>query len=46
MLSAKRFNLAWLKEAYQEGLASGDHGELDVEALKAECRAEFGNAAK
>lgn len=31
--------LKWLQEAYRIGIESGDHGELDVEALKAECRA-------
>jgi len=31
--------LKWLQEAYRIGLESGDAGELDFEALKAEGRA-------
>jgi antitoxin ParD1/3/4 len=31
--------LAWLQEAYRIGIESGDAGELDFEALKAEGRA-------
>lgn len=30
--------LQWLREAYQSGLASGDAGELDLAAVKAEAR--------
>jgi antitoxin ParD1/3/4 len=30
--------LQWLREAYQAGLASGDAGELDMAAVKAEAR--------
>jgi antitoxin ParD1/3/4 len=30
--------LQWLREAYQAGLASGDAGELDIAAVKAEAR--------
>jgi antitoxin ParD1/3/4 len=31
--------LEWLREAYRVGIESGDAGELDFEALKAEGRA-------
>jgi antitoxin ParD1/3/4 len=30
--------LRWLQKAWQEGIASGDAGELDIEALKQEAR--------
>ncbi|RYB03467.1 type II toxin-antitoxin system ParD family antitoxin [Lichenibacterium ramalinae] len=31
-------NLRWLREAWQDGLDSGDAGEIDFTALKAEAR--------
>lgn len=31
--------LQWLQQAYREGVASGDAGEVDFAALKAEARA-------
>ncbi|MBI5323188.1 type II toxin-antitoxin system ParD family antitoxin [Bradyrhizobium sp.] len=34
--------LQWLREAYQTGLASGDAGELDLAAVKAEARKKLG----
>ena len=34
--------LQWLREAYQAGLASGDAGELDLAAIKAEARKKLG----
>ncbi len=33
--------LAWLRAAYEEGLASGDAGELDIEELIKEARREY-----
>jgi antitoxin ParD1/3/4 len=38
--------LQWLREAYQVGIASGDAGELDIAALKAEARSKLGKRAK
>jgi antitoxin ParD1/3/4 len=38
--------LQWLREAYQVGIASGDAGELDIAALKAEARSKVGKRAK
>jgi antitoxin ParD1/3/4 len=29
---------AWLRQAYEEGIASGDAGELDIEKVIAEAR--------
>lgn len=43
---AEATKLKWLQDAYQEGIASGDTGELDFAALKAEARARLGEAAK
>lgn len=34
--------LLWLREAYQQGLASGDAGELNLAAIKAEARKKLG----
>jgi antitoxin ParD1/3/4 len=34
--------LAWLREAFKEGIESGDAGELDLDALKAEGRKRLG----
>lgn len=34
--------LRWLQQAWQEGLASGDAGEIDVAAIKAEGRRRLG----
>lgn len=34
--------LQWLREAYQAGLGSGDAGELDLAAVKAEARKKLG----
>jgi antitoxin ParD1/3/4 len=34
--------IQWLREAYQAGLASGDAGELDLAAVKAEARKKLG----
>lgn len=41
----QRNRLAWLQDAYREGIASGDDGELDVEAIKFEGRTMLGKAA-
>lgn len=30
--------LSWLRQAWQDGLASGDAGEIDLAALKAKAR--------
>jgi antitoxin ParD1/3/4 len=38
--------VAWLQQAYREGIESGDHGPLDVDALIAEARAMQGRAAE
>jgi len=38
--------LKWLQEAYQNGIASGDAGELDLKAVKAEARARLARADK
>lgn len=43
---AEAIKLKWLQDAYQEGIASGDAGELDFAALKAAARARLGEAAK
>lgn len=37
--------LKWLREAYRAGIESGDAGELDFEALKAEGRARLAQRA-
>ncbi len=37
--------LEWLQNAYQEGIASGDAGDLDFAALKAEARARSSDAS-
>lgn len=44
-VDADAAKLAWLQNAYREGIESGDHGPLDVEALIAEGRATMGKAA-
>jgi antitoxin ParD1/3/4 len=36
---AQAAKLQWLQRAYGEGVASGDAGEVDFAALKAEARA-------
>jgi antitoxin ParD1/3/4 len=36
---AEAAKLQWLQQAYREGVASGDEGEIDFAALKAEARA-------
>jgi antitoxin ParD1/3/4 len=33
--------LEWLRQAYREGIESGDHGPLDVDALIAEAQATY-----
>jgi antitoxin ParD1/3/4 len=33
--------LAWLRQAYEEGIASGDAGELDIEEVIKEARRQF-----
>lgn len=38
---AKAEKIAWLRQAYREGIESGDHGPLDVEALIAEANATY-----
>jgi antitoxin ParD1/3/4 len=38
--------LEWLREAYRAGIDSGDAGELDLAALKAEARRKLGKSAK
>lgn len=38
--------LVWLQQAYRDGLASGDAGEIDFAAVKAEARAAMGKAVK
>ena len=38
--------LEWLREAYRAGIDSGDAGELDLAALKAEARSKLGRSAK
>lgn len=43
---AEATKLKWLQDAYQEGIASGDAGEVDFAALKAEARARLGKVAK
>lgn len=35
---AEAAKLQWLQQAYREGVASGDAGEVDFTALKAEAR--------
>ena len=36
----------WLREAYQAGILSGDAGELDLAALKAEARRKLSQTAE
>jgi antitoxin ParD1/3/4 len=43
---AEAAKLQWLQQAYREGLASGDAGEIDFAALKAEARATMSEKAK
>ncbi len=43
---AEAAKLQWLQQAYREGAASGDAGELDFAALKAEARATLSEKAK
>ena len=38
--------LQWLREAYQTGIASGDAGELDMAAVKAEARSKLGKSTR
>ena len=38
--------LKWLREAYRVGIESGDAGEIDIEQLIAEARAERAAAGK
>jgi antitoxin ParD1/3/4 len=38
--------LEWLRESYRAGIDSGDAGELDLAALKAEARRKLGKSAK
>lgn len=38
--------LKWLREAYRVGIKSGDAGEIDIEQLIAEARAERAAAGK
>ncbi|ABD87769.1 type II toxin-antitoxin system ParD family antitoxin [Rhodopseudomonas palustris] len=38
--------LQWLQQAYREGSASGDAGEIDFAAVKAEARASMSEKAK
>ena len=33
--------LAWLRQAYEEGIASGDAGELDIEKVIKEARRQY-----
>ena len=40
-VQAEADRVAWLRKAYQEGIESGDHGPLDVEALIAEANATY-----
>ena len=35
---------AWLRRAYEEGIASGDAGELDIEKVIAEARRQHAGA--
>lgn len=43
---AEAAKLQWLQQAYREGAASGDVGELDFAVLKAEARATLSKKAK
>jgi antitoxin ParD1/3/4 len=40
-VQAKEERLEWLRQAYREGIESGDHGPLDVDALIAEAQATY-----
>ena len=43
---AEAAKLQWLQQAYRDGVASGDAGEIDFAALKAEARATMSEKAK
>lgn len=40
-VQAKAERLEWLQQAYRDGIESGDHGPLDVDALIAEAQATY-----